>query len=369
LSLNDNNALSLVRLLRSPAVALRTLNLRNNKISSVGLIQIAANLRTLHTLDVSCNSVADDGVATLCAVLTQPGAQLVQLHLGACYLTTSAIATPLSELLATSTTLCVLDISRNGLGDAGAKLCTAALLQQPHSGLRALYFGRNRVTAAGAAYFAALLEGNSSLVVLDLSGNTLHEDGLAILAGALQANTTLSCLAVDNCLRHGKALPPFLPPLNTRLRAHVLAVNTAPARLRTTLQLLEGLVNTLLVDERDLVDTPVLLSVPLPLLLSAAVRVPGPGNVALCAVQIAWRLHALADVCWHAKLQVFVPGRLGAALVCVLLCAQRQGQSRLLPRLPREILETIFGFVVFMPVPVARHLLSADPAFRSLVYK
>jgi hypothetical protein len=91
-----------------------------------------------------------------------------------------------------------LSLQSNNLGNTeAAQLCEVLSVTNT---ITKLSLGHNRITDAGVAHFTDLLLGpsrkNSSLVVLDLFGNQIGDGGATILAHALVRHCT-----VDLCAR------------------------------------------------------------------------------------------------------------------------------------------------------------------------
>ncbi|KAL9965559.1 hypothetical protein ACROYT_G029373 [Oculina patagonica] len=105
-------------------------------------------------------------------------------------------ATALAEALQRNTSLTVLDLSGNNIGDHGATALAEAL--QRNTSLTVLYLLMNKIGDHGATGLAEALQRNTSLTVLDLSGNNIGDHGAAGLAEALQTNISLTELGLSD---------------------------------------------------------------------------------------------------------------------------------------------------------------------------
>lgn len=129
-------------------------------------------------------------------------------------------------------TLTTLDLSKNSIGDRGARMVAEGLINNKvlisclltdntigvdggiglaeamvvNKTLQRLDLRRNRVDIGGASAFADALKVNSSLLYLNLDGNEMMCSGAQDLADALEVNTSLSelCLS-DNAIADGGA--------------------------------------------------------------------------------------------------------------------------------------------------------------------
>jgi Ran GTPase-activating protein (RanGAP) involved in mRNA processing and transport len=115
-----------------------------------------------------------------------------------------------------NTSLRTLDLSSNSLGNDGCALLVQAF---EACGLSYVNLSRNKIGNAGAAVLASALQGDLLLQRLNLSENCIAGRGAAVLADALLVNTTLEILdlaqnaigktggvAVGNCLQKNWAL-------------------------------------------------------------------------------------------------------------------------------------------------------------------
>lgn len=171
----------------------RHLDLRNMGMYDDGVWTLASYLPGtpgIESLDLSFNCISDTGMQALAPALSPaslPGLRTVLLAgngfgLAACQYLTRAVGTCTS-------TLTSLDLSKNSLCDDGAA-CIAAFITH-HGTLSALRLDGCYVGEAGAASLARALRRNASLRLLSLACNTVRAGGAGQLARALRCNGTL----------------------------------------------------------------------------------------------------------------------------------------------------------------------------------
>ena len=112
---------------------------------------------------------------------------LIASRLLAAHLPSATAAVP-------SSTLALLDLGGNGIGDAGAQSLALALAS--NTSLRHLFLAANRITAAGARALTLALQRNphSPLCELFLFGNHLGDAGAQVLGDFLR----VQCAAVSS---------------------------------------------------------------------------------------------------------------------------------------------------------------------------
>jgi hypothetical protein len=99
-----------------------------------------------------------------------------------------------------ATSLAVLDLSNDAIGDEGCVSLANALGSGPLvAGLSVLSLRSNAIGAAGACLLAEVLEGgsNTTLSELCLAGNAIGDAAAAALARALAVNTTVTKLDIS----------------------------------------------------------------------------------------------------------------------------------------------------------------------------
>lgn len=147
--------------------------------------------QTLTNVDVSFNRVGVDG-DRLIGELLKTNTTLRKLRLFGVELRAfQAIA----EGIQVNTSLIVLDMGGNHLGDAGARVISDALLV--NQTLRELQLCN--VSLADFCDIARMLSINKGLKSLDLSSNRVGHAGFIVFAEALKANDTLETLDVCGC--------------------------------------------------------------------------------------------------------------------------------------------------------------------------
>ncbi|XP_030706735.1 ribonuclease inhibitor isoform X5 [Globicephala melas] len=173
--------------LLSPGSQLKTLWLWECDITASGcrdLCRILQAKETLKELSLAGNSLGDESARLLCDSLLQPGCQLESLWVKSCSLT-AACCHHFGSMLTQNKRLLELQLSNNQLGDSGVQaLCQA--LCQPGATLRVLWLGDCDVTDGACGGLASLLLTNRSLRELDLSNNGLGDAGVLQLLGSLE---------------------------------------------------------------------------------------------------------------------------------------------------------------------------------------
>uniref|UniRef100_A0A8C2UHU3 NLR family pyrin domain containing 4 n=1 Tax=Chinchilla lanigera TaxID=34839 RepID=A0A8C2UHU3_CHILA len=153
--------------------------------------------RKLKQLNLASNFLKK-GVRTLCKALCHPDCTLQFLVLAFCYLS-NWCWDYLAEVLLTSKSLTHLDLSLNTLRDEGLKvLCEA--LRYPTCMLKTLSLMQCSITAGGCRDLAAVLTSNQNLTSLLLAKNHLGDTGVKLLCGAVaQPGCRLENLGLDDC--------------------------------------------------------------------------------------------------------------------------------------------------------------------------
>lgn len=213
---------------------LLALSLASNQITARGagmLGKVLCTLRghgvSLESLNLSDNSLEDEGVAVLAESLCLGCPLLQQLTLRNVGLTHRA-SSHLARMLTTCGTVRDLHLGDNPLGDAGIA-CLAKALGESTS-LRSLVLCNTLTGVEGAHDLARWLPGSPCLSVLDLSNNELGLEGVGQLAPSLGRCAALTELMLRCCflgnrgvgrlalaLRSCRNLQALPPPLETRL--------------------------------------------------------------------------------------------------------------------------------------------------------
>ena len=216
-TMDDYGLFSLSESLKTNAT-LTNLNLKDNEIDSVTAYYLSESLKTnatLTTLNLSRNSLHSFGSRCLSSALRTNGT-LTSLNVS----NASINAQVLSEALKVNATLTNLDLSKNWIGDSGAKalsdvlhvnatlkklslsftkigvkgtqcICEAVARNKT---LTSLDFSLNNIGGAGALFFSEALQSNKALNDLNLNHTQIDERGAICLFDALKQNTTLSTL-------------------------------------------------------------------------------------------------------------------------------------------------------------------------------
>ncbi|KAL2086381.1 hypothetical protein ACEWY4_017440 [Coilia grayii] len=151
----------------------------------------------LKNIDVSYNDLTDAGVETFLQALSRKNCELESLRLGTCAITEKSCAT-IGQILQQSS-LQVLDLSGNCLGDGGVKLiCTG--LMSPHCRLQILGLKDCNLYKSSCHALAPVLWSFSELKELDLSDNDMPNAGLRLLlVGLRNSNCHLRTLRLSGC--------------------------------------------------------------------------------------------------------------------------------------------------------------------------
>ncbi|XP_078358279.1 uncharacterized protein LOC144643036 [Oculina patagonica] len=175
---------------------LKLQGLRLTWITAVDAVRLAEALKwnsSLTVLNLSKNNIGDIGATGLTEAL-QKNTSLTLLNLSKNNIGDVG-ATGLAEALKDNTSLTFLDLSDNNIGDVGATGLAKAL--QDNTSLTRLALSGSNIGDHGAAGLASALKENISLAVLALSGNNIGDHGASGLAGALQENKSLTKLVLS----------------------------------------------------------------------------------------------------------------------------------------------------------------------------
>ncbi|XP_067864908.1 NACHT, LRR and PYD domains-containing protein 3-like [Heterodontus francisci] len=183
-NLGDSGVKLLSEALRNPACKIQKLGLEKNNHSDSRVKDLASALsanRSLTDLNLSYNKLGDSGVKLLSAGLRNPECKIQKLWLSSNALTASCVG----DLASALSTLKVLDLSYNKLGDSGVKLLSAAL-RNPNCKIQKLQLSNNELTASCIEDLAFAVNKNWSLMDLNLSCNKLGDSGVKLLSAALR---------------------------------------------------------------------------------------------------------------------------------------------------------------------------------------
>jgi len=172
--------------------SLKILDLSYNKIGDIGALHLATSLRyntTLQKLNLTRNDITDNGATYLGNALKY------NTGLQALNLTRNDITDgvkKLAEGLFNNTSLKILDLSYNKIGDIGALHLANSLLT--NTSLQSLLLGYTRIGDIGAEYLANALSHNTSLKQLYLYFTSIREKGAEILINSLGHNSSIQQL-------------------------------------------------------------------------------------------------------------------------------------------------------------------------------
>lgn len=182
---------------------LTEVDLSHNLIGSDGLAVLceAAAAGSVATLRLSGNRVESAGGAIALHTLLTTSSALLELSLANCRLTAEAIKVVMrgsGEIApAASSSVVVLDLHGNKLGDAGAALLAMGLKSGGLLGnVTTLELSSTGIADAGAVAVASALRDGCKLTALDLDCNRLTQDGATALAEVVSAKSQLVDLSL-----------------------------------------------------------------------------------------------------------------------------------------------------------------------------
>ena len=178
---------------------LKELNISKNEITNEGAMTIAEALQlntTLVKLDISCNMLSDNGALSFTNCL-KINCILQELKLSQNRITSNG-AMAIAEAIRLNTTLMKLDISCNTLSDEGAAAISECL--KVNNTLKELNISNNEITNVGATKIAEALQSNVSLTKLDISNNTLSIKGASAISDCPKNNKTLQELNISSAV-------------------------------------------------------------------------------------------------------------------------------------------------------------------------
>ncbi|XP_062394995.1 NACHT, LRR and PYD domains-containing protein 12-like isoform X2 [Sardina pilchardus] len=155
---------------------------------------------SLRLLNLSRNKLLDSGVELLCSALCHQNGKVLELKLEECILTEKSCSYLASALTAHSSSLRLLNLSENKLLDSGVELLCSALCHQ-NCKLKELNLYKCNLTEKSCSYLAsALTTHSSSLRQLNLGYNKLLDSGVELLCSALcHQNCKLEELRLWEC--------------------------------------------------------------------------------------------------------------------------------------------------------------------------
>ena len=169
---------------------LKVINLTRNNLTSASsvLINILIDRVKPHSLGLSHNSLRDTGVARLHTTVIRNGIQ--ELYIVNNQLTVQGS----KSIVPMMYTLEQLDVSYNSIGDDGAKALSQGILYT--SVLKSLHINHCEISTVGTGEITHALTVNSSLGILWMNGNAIGHCGAADIAKMLCTNQSLKELSL-----------------------------------------------------------------------------------------------------------------------------------------------------------------------------
>jgi Ran GTPase-activating protein (RanGAP) involved in mRNA processing and transport len=165
--------------------------LYNTQITSQGALILSNGLynnKTLIRLYLNDNCIHDQGVHSLSRILSINNSTLKELHLARNGITNKG-AQYIAEMLNTNRTLITLNLYGNQIADYGIKYLTHVLTYY-NTTLEYLYLsGNNFMTDLSIDYFIGMLQQNRSLKKLHLFNCNLSDKGKTKLREVIQTKT------------------------------------------------------------------------------------------------------------------------------------------------------------------------------------
>ena len=190
------------------------INLANNNIHNEGMQRLTYLLRNtsvIVSLDLTKNPIGDDGLHTICDVLSATDSTLEELHMSCCELTINERnGHSLHQLLANNTSLSFLSLSGNRVTDC----CRIADGLLNNRTLTILQMSDCNLTNEKLEELSRGL--NNCINVLGFGGdNSITEDGLSMFTRCLTALTGLRWLSIPAHLCSSKKLTALFSEINT----------------------------------------------------------------------------------------------------------------------------------------------------------
>ncbi|XP_006124919.2 ribonuclease inhibitor isoform X1 [Pelodiscus sinensis] len=153
---------------------------------------------SLKMLNLSNNRLGDPAIKLLCQGLMDPNCKLQSLHVENCHITTASCG-DLSAVLASKPCLTDLSVGENKIGDAGLALLCQGLLN-PTCQIEKLWLWECGLTPASCKDLAQVLRTKESLTEVSLIGNDLGDAGMEQLCQGLKdPKAKLQALWIREC--------------------------------------------------------------------------------------------------------------------------------------------------------------------------
>ncbi|XP_063049126.1 NACHT, LRR and PYD domains-containing protein 12-like [Engraulis encrasicolus] len=186
---------------RSPANGVKSLQLPGCKLTDKSCEVVAKTLQSanpLLELDLSKNALGDSGARTLSNGLSSPHCKLQILRLAHCNLTENACKVAASALQSL-VSLTELDLSGGDLKDSGVQLLSPGL-HTPQCKLRVLRLSGCQLTDKSCEVVANALQSANTLLEMDLSNNALGDSGVEFICEGLSSpHCKLQTLRLNRC--------------------------------------------------------------------------------------------------------------------------------------------------------------------------
>ena len=145
----------------------------------------------------SCHSKPPAAVSLLLSVLYQLLERLKVLKLNGCKINSTLAKTIADALISPKCTVEILELSRNALGNRGAKKIGDAFIT--NRTLKVLDVSLNAISSRGCVSIANGTRENSTLKELCISWNAIGDIGGKALGEALASNRALRTLDISQC--------------------------------------------------------------------------------------------------------------------------------------------------------------------------
>ncbi|XP_062372063.1 NLR family CARD domain-containing protein 3-like [Sardina pilchardus] len=189
-SIGDNGVQELCSGLGNPTCALETLSLDKCSIEEEGCRALATALRSnpshMRELQLSGNKAGDSGVKHLSSLVEDPNCKLEKLHLDKCSIEEEGCRALATALRSNPSHMRELQLSGNKAGDSGVKHLSS-LVEDPNCKLEKLHLSDCSIAEEGFRALASALRSNPShMRELQLSGNKAGDSGVKHLSSLLE---------------------------------------------------------------------------------------------------------------------------------------------------------------------------------------
>ncbi|XP_034083218.1 protein NLRC3-like isoform X2 [Gymnodraco acuticeps] len=186
--LQDDDVENLSEFLAEPLCQLETLTLNHSRMTAVGCGSLTIALSgssAIKELNLSFNSLLDEGAIRISDLLRNPQCRLEILRLASCEFTERGCAALASSLKSNPAHLRVLDLAQNKLRDGDVENLSL-FLAEPLCQLETLDLNSCTLNVACLRSLTLAFSGSSALKELDLSENRLMDEGAILLSDWLR---------------------------------------------------------------------------------------------------------------------------------------------------------------------------------------